>query len=669
MKLLPAGVLLVLSLSAGSAGAQVLITEVQPDTTTIGAEQDEWVELHNTGTAAVDVGGWQLHDFAGGATPRVYVFDPGTLLGPNQVVIVTMNATQFAALASTNSFPVAAADYELAIGGDDLAVPNLTNDGTGSQWALGNSGDAVELMDDLGTQVDAVEWGSVDRVEIAGTPAPDTTAPESLCRINNAGDSALDFAICATPTPGTGFVGPTPTPPLIANPTRAPANLTYGDTFTLSATVSDADGVAGVEVYLATATATVGDAAGAYVAATAVNTGGNNWRAGGVINTLVAFPQPTGFAERYVRYFVFALDNLATEADLPAGAVTSANNTAYYWENVLPPNTVFPLADVRQENAAELPRYDGHTVRVEGVALTTRESFLAGSTNFFIAAPTGVDAIRVFDDALIAADVQPGDMVRVTGKIAAYRGVRQIGRDERVGQPVALGTEVQVTVIGTATVPLLTTDIAGLLAEGEANESQLVHLAGVTLVPNPTTGDPVPPTWAGNTTLYVDDGTGTLAVRVATVIDLADTPTPTGTFDLEGIFTQFAPTGIGGYQLQPRGLADVIGGGPPVDGGVPDGGGNDAGGNDAGVDDQGQLDASGMDAATADSGVDTGTPDSGGGADATAGDSGKDAGFFGTDRDRGCGCSATPASSRPGASALFALLLAGLALGRRRRRR
>lgn len=656
-----------------TATAQVLITEVLSDGAT--SENAEWIEIHNTGTGAVDISGWMLRD-SPFPNARLYMFPAGTMLAADQVIIVTRYADAFATEASSEGYAVAAADFELLSGSgtDDPAVPNMLGAG-GNQLAMNNSGDAVELLDDNMTRIDAVEFGS-DSPDINGGPAPDTGAGETVCRVNTTGDSSVDFTICAPPTPGVGFAGVTPVPPVISNETRAPANVTFGDTFTLSATVTDADGVFGAEVYFATATAsTSGNADGDYVAVAASNTSADNYAVSGTINNLVTFAEPTGFADRYVRYWMFALDNNADGASTPANATTASNNAFYYWENVLPQNTVFGIDEVRVQDSREIPIYDGHTVRIEGVALTNREAFQGGNTNFFIAAQTGVDAIRVFDFDLIPTNVQPGDVVRVTGKIAVYRGVRQIGQDERFGQPSVVGQEVDVQVIGTAQVPMVTTDVATLLANGEQNESQLVELTGVTLVPNPNNGDPVPPTWEGNTTLYVSDGTGTLPVRISSFVDLADTPTPAGMFDLRGIFTQFAPGGTGGYQLQPRALGDVIGGTPPLDGGVGDAGDMDGGmvvpdaGDDSGVTpDTGTGQDSGVQpdgGQQADSGqqVDSGQKvDAGGGTDASR----RDSGFFGTDdRDRGCGCTAE--RSHP-AGGLLPFFLIGFGLIVRRRR-
>ena len=389
------------------------------------------------------------------------------------------------------------------------------------------------------------------------------------------------------------------------------------------------------------------------------------------------------------------MDNAADDAVLPVNAVTTANNAAYYWENVLPAATVFSIADARAQGANERPIYEHHSVRVEGVALTTNQAFATGTTNFFIAAQSGVDAIRVFDDVLIGQAINPGDLVRVTGKIGVFRGVRQIGRDERAGVPVVAGSELTVAVIGSGTVQPRILTVSGLLAAAEANESQLVEIAGLTLVTGPG-GEPIPTTFPGNSSAYASDGTGTITLRIASNIDLVGQAAPVGTFTARGILSQFAPTGTGGYQLQPRSAADLIGAPPPVDGGVvgdggdldaappvdggfdPDGSPVDTGTPDSGV--PGDTGVPPVDSGTppADSGlppVDSGTPPADSGvtpADSGVGDAARaDTGLFGQGNGRdedsgGCGCSTTGHDRRDLGFGLFGLL--GVAMIARRRR-
>lgn len=564
--------------AAGTAQAQVLITEVQPNPN--GSDDAEWIEIHNTGAASVVLDGWIVNDF-GPATPRQYAFPAGTTLAAGQVIIVTKQATAYIAMATLEAYAVSTPHFELAEGADEATVPNLSVlvSGTGA-LALANSGDGVQLSDSVGTVMSTCEWGS-GRTEIPGAPAAAPNSGETLGRIATAGSSDLDFAVLAIPTPGVGFAGAVPTPPTISGTLRSIPHFVHGAAFSLSADVVDADGVGGVEFYFAGATSPTGPANAAYVASTPTGSV-NNYSVSGNVSIPAPglnVPAPTAFNQQYIRYFVYALDNLADEGTAPPNAILTAGNTNYFWENVLPATGLTPIATARTQDASELPVWDGHSVRVEGVALTTAEAFQNGRTNFFIADATGgaIEAIRIFDDELIGTALNPGDRVVVTGKVGAYRGVRQIGRDER-GAVGVLGPEITVQVVGTAAVPTHTVTVAALLAAGEQYESSLVQISNLSFVGG------APANWPSEANVDVTDGTGTLTVRVIGTTDLANAVAPTGTFTLQGVLTQFAPGGTGGYQLQPRNQADVLGTMPPVDGGVADTGpGIDAGVMDTGV--------------------------------------------------------------------------------------
>jgi MYXO-CTERM domain-containing protein len=282
-------------------------------------------------------------------------------------------------------------------------------------------------------------------------------------------------------------------------------------------------------------------------------------------------------------------------------------------------------------------------VRVEGVVLTDGTAFSELNANFFIADPNTLDAIRVFDDVPNLTDVQPGDVVRVTGKIGVFRGVRQIGRDERRGQTEFRGFEITIEQLGTDTVPEQTASIATLLSQGEEYESQLVTVPNIQMVVGPM-GEPIPATFAAESTVYIGDGNMTLPVRIFANTDLVGMAPRTDTFSMRGIFSQFAPGGTGGYQLQPRSIADVLDEMPTTDGGVVDSGTGD---RDGGVDPNRDAGAgTDRDAGTGVNPRDSGVTGGGGDADPDS-----------------CGCRATHG---PGASSLAYLVLLGLLLRRRR---
>ncbi len=624
-------------LSSEAAFAQVLITEVQPNPN--GPDEAEWIEIHNTGGTSVSIAGWRLNDF-GVVTPFIYAFPAGATLAAGQVIIVARQGTAYTTMAQSEGFAVLVPHYEVPLGVDDPTIPNLDVAVSGmAPIGLANGGDGVVLADAAGNPVSTAEYGT-GTVEVPGNPAGAPASGQSIGRVGATGSSDLDFVVLAIPNPGVGYSAGTPTPPAISAPMRSPANLVSGGALTVSASMIDAQGVSEGTFYFATASSNVGAAATSYAPAASSASGGVY-----TVTFPPASPAPTAFNQLYIRYFASATDTGGATARLPLNATTNATNPNYFWENVLPATGTTPLATARAQGVDEIVTWRGHSVRVEGVVLTSAEAFISGRTNFYIADRSTLDAIRVFDDVLIPQALQPGDLVRLEGKIDVYRGVRQIGRDERSNQPTPTTPDLVVSVVGSAMVPIRQLSLAQLLAEGEAYESQLVEVAGTRIMDGTTT-------WLNETNVLVGDGTATINLRVTEATDLPGQAAPSTAFTLRGIFTQFAPNGTGGYQIHPRGLADIGGGPPARDGGVVDGGpGRDGGTN----------------------------PDRDAGAttDRDAGDAPRDAGtgaapdggvfvIIGGERDSAaCGCHTSATSQGPPLVGLW--LVIGLALRRRRR--
>lgn len=645
-----------------AAFAQVMITEVQPNPN--GADEAEWIEIHNTGGTAVSIAGWRLNDF-GTLTPTIYAFPAGATIAAGQVIIVARQGTAYTLMANSDLFAVTVPDYEIPLGTDDPSIPNLDIAVSGAApLGLANGGDGVVLADTVGNPVSTAEYGS-GTVEVPGNPAGAPASGQSIGRVAATGSSDVDFVVLAVPTPGVGYTPGTPTPPTISATTRSPAVLVSAGALSLSASMVDAQGIAQGTFYFANATSNAGAASGGYIAASPSSSGN-------VYSAAIPTPAtaPTSFNQQYIRYFASATDTGGFTARQPMNATTDANNVSYYWENVLPPTGTTPLATARAQGVDEIPTWRGHSVRVEGVVLTSAEAFITGRTNFFIADRTSLDAIRIFDDVVIPQALQPGDLVQLTGKIDVYRGVRQIGRDERTNQPEPTTPDLAVTVIGSGMVPVRQLSIAQLLANGETYESQLVEVAGTQIMDGTTA-------WVNETNVLVGDGTGTIVLRVTEATNLPGQTAPSSAFTLRGIFTQFAPNGTGGYQIQPRGIADIVGGPPARDGGVIDSGpGRDGGpGRDAGPGRDGgpRPDSGpGRDAGpTTDRDAGAGTDrDAGTGAPRDAGaTAAADGGVFvisqGERDPAGCGCNT--AGSSPGWVSLLGVFALGFVLRLRRR--
>ncbi len=563
-------------LLAQPAWGQVVITEIMPNPTTLNDEA-EWIELQNLGAGGVSLDGWSINDFTGASvssesTTR-WTFPAGTYLSPQQVIIVANYASGPGVL---EEFGVRA-DFELAALRDDPTVPNLLPVGGTQSIALNNSvdGDGLLLRDNFGNIVDGAEWG-LDKL-VNGLPALQPSQGQSLLRLQVSGSSQVDFTVTAVPNPGVGIgTGPAPS---LARPRRS-AFAIWGQPFT----VGVESGANEAQAWFASSASNVG-ASNSY--------GGRTMLLGATgfevtVNLGSDLPRsnnPATFSEQYVRWYYEARSGGV--ATLPANANAQGSNTAFYWDNVLPSQAVTSLAVARAQDSAGAPTWMHHAVRVEGIALTYRSAFRSMNTDFFIASDSGEDAIHVFDFGVVAAAMRPGDRVRVIGRVGIHRGLRQIGTDQRMGQPFAGEPQTIVEVIGTGQIPVRNLNLAELLRDPERYESQLVQISNVRLVSDPTTGAPPPSVWSAESPHWVNDGTGNFVVWVATGVSLVGNPAPGGTFTLRAIVSQYTETGVGGHQLLPRDVSDVIVGAPTdagfVDfgGQVPDSGGLDGGGVDA----------------------------------------------------------------------------------------
>ena len=194
-----------LALAAPAALAAPFFSEIHYNPSGGSETGREWVELHNPDATPVDLGGWVIR-----STPtRAFTLPAGTMLDPGAYLVVA----QAADLGS-----LACAITELAFG-TSTTVPSLTN----------SAGASVELLDDMGTQVDLVAYigggfpSSTDGVSIAvvdvalGNDAP-ANWRSSDCQMGMLGDFA---------TPGNPdqvcMGGPGPAPVCLPTPDAGPA--------------------------------------------------------------------------------------------------------------------------------------------------------------------------------------------------------------------------------------------------------------------------------------------------------------------------------------------------------------------------------------------------------------------------------------------------------------
>jgi hypothetical protein len=157
----------------------VKVNELSTGTT--GSAADEFVELVNAGTAAVDVGGWKV----------VYRSAAGT------------SDTTLATIPTGTT--IAAGGFYLLGGG---GYAGATTPDQSFAAGLAGTGGAVGVRDSSGTLVDGVGWGTATNAIVEGTAAaapPSTAVPgSSIVRLPDGHDTdanAADFTVSSTPTP------------------------------------------------------------------------------------------------------------------------------------------------------------------------------------------------------------------------------------------------------------------------------------------------------------------------------------------------------------------------------------------------------------------------------------------------------------------------------------
>jgi len=211
----------------GRATAAVVINELHTDPD-MKTELLEFVELHNAGSEPVNLSGWSL------TSGISYTFGAGTVLPAGGHIIVAQSPAAILGGRGAARFPLASA---LVFG------PYLGK--------LGNDGDRVVLRDADGTVVDEVDYQ-------LGFPWPTVGDPVATDRLNE-GDSmqlidpALDNDLggswrSASPTPAAAnqAVLTGNAPPQVRQVRHTPKQPGSGQAVTISAKITDPDGVAAV---------------------------------------------------------------------------------------------------------------------------------------------------------------------------------------------------------------------------------------------------------------------------------------------------------------------------------------------------------------------------------------------------------------------------------------
>lgn len=187
----------------------ILISEIFYDTPS-GSSSEEWIELYNPTSAAVDISEYGIGDEeteCGGE--GMFRFPAGSQIAAGKKIVIAVKAGVFFNLYGIKP------DFEISESDPD--VPNLIKL---SSWAtgsinLGNSGDEILLLNENNSTVDVVvyEQGSFSGI----VPHPGVAKSHSLERYpgnKDTDDCGVDFIDQAAPNPETNAeLQPIPPPP------------------------------------------------------------------------------------------------------------------------------------------------------------------------------------------------------------------------------------------------------------------------------------------------------------------------------------------------------------------------------------------------------------------------------------------------------------------------
>lgn len=217
---------------------------------------------------------------------------------------------------------------------------------------------------------------------------------------------------------------------------------------------------------------------------------------------------------------------------------------------------IITIDSARSQDANGVSLLLGQTITVRGVVTTSRE--FGAPTVYFQVPSAGL----VGYDATFGANVNRGDSVQVTGTVIQYNGLTEL-------QPVS-AYQVLATGITTPT-PIVVTP-GQIRTNGETYEARLIRINGISSIRSTSTYQPVTSwTVSGSGTNYrLFVGNDSCDIRINASSNIANTLIPSYPFSIVALNSQFKSGSpyIGGYQILPRDLSDIIitSGGPQISG-------------------------------------------------------------------------------------------------------
>lgn len=191
----------------------------------------------------------------------------------------------------------------------------------------------------------------------------------------------------------------------------------------------------------------------------------------------------------------------------------------------------------------------GDTVCVQGVVIAWKEFGVRGAGAIYD--PVSGCCMSIFD-ITNAPNLAPGTLVEVCGWVGSFHGLAEI-----VDDPANFAIDPVVTVldpgpIAFPTTPISAADIAAGSPTGETLESCAVSICGS------FTNTGLFNTFSSNY-VFVDANGDSCTVRIDSDTGIGGTAIPVGSVTVTGVLGQFdTVAGCDGYQVLPRGTADLV---------------------------------------------------------------------------------------------------------------
>jgi hypothetical protein len=200
--------LALIALSAASARAAIIISEVDPSGSGSSTYKQDWFELTNTGTTDQDITGWKMDDNSQSFSLAVPIRGITSIPAGASVVFIEngTDATKDAALFQT---------FETAWFGSNVPAGFIIAAYGGAGVGLSQTADGVNIFDSAGNQVTGVQFGAtalgitLDNAAGLGISAPAGTTPTPTDPAISTASVAGTNGAFVSPTGETGSPGTT----------------------------------------------------------------------------------------------------------------------------------------------------------------------------------------------------------------------------------------------------------------------------------------------------------------------------------------------------------------------------------------------------------------------------------------------------------------------------